>query len=248
VRTHYLQGRWDTLLTIAAEDSFHLNIAPPTLWVNPQGDSVLFIRDNGLRDVLATPWEGRYNLVSLSAWNMRTRQYEWKIKDFLDQFAVMQRPPIVEGDRAYFLTSGALHGFDLVTGTRAWSRPLPNVAIHAGIVQHGDYIIAQSSYDGMWAVDKSNGAIRWHNPKTYGTPTLLSYFDGVAYFTSTGSSRLWAVNAETGQTIWDEPSPNAFSPRTPNAGFDFANVVIDPVRRVLYTADKYYMMCIKLPE
>jgi len=28
----------------------------------------------------------------------------------------------------------------------------------------------------------------------------------------------------------------------------FAEVIIDPVRRVLYTADGYYLMCIKLPE
>jgi len=67
VRAHYLQGKWDTLLTITAEDSFYLNIKPPTLWINPQGDSVLIIRDNGLRDVKATSHEMQLLVIPASS-------------------------------------------------------------------------------------------------------------------------------------------------------------------------------------
>lgn len=250
VRTHYLQGKWDTLLTITAEDSFYLNIMPPTLWVNSQGDSILIIRDNGLRDVLATPWEGRYNLVNLYAWNMRTRAYEWQIKDFQDSRTVSFHPPIIEGDRLYLLTLGKLSCLDLPTGNVIWTMELPQntMSVGSGLVKHNDFLIGQGSNNGMRAVDKNGAYIRWTNLQTIGSATQLTYFDGVVYYTSTGSSTLWAVNAQNGDIIWNEFSPNAYSPRTKNAGFDFADVVIDPVRRVLYTADKYYMMCIKLPE
>lgn len=250
VRAHYLQGKWDTLLTITAEDSFYLNIKPPTLWVNPQGDSILIIRDNGLRDVLATPWEGRYNLVNLYAWNMRTREYEWQIKDFQDSRTVSFHPPIIEGDRLYLLTLGKLSCLDLPTGNVIWTMELPQntMSVGSGLVKHNDFLIGQGSNNGMRAVDKNGANIRWTNLQTIGSATQLTYFDGVVYYTSTGSSTLWAVNAQNGEIIWNEFSPNAYSPRTKNAGFDFADVVIDPVRRVLYTADRYYMMCIKLPE
>jgi outer membrane protein assembly factor BamB len=248
VRAHYLQGIWDTLLTITAEDSFYLNIYPPTLWINPQGDSILILRDNGLRDVLATPWEGRYNLVNLHAWNMRTREYEWQIKDFLDNPTISYRQPIIDGNRMYLMTNKILHCLDLPTGNVLWSRELPQGIGYANIVMHENFIIAQGSNNGMWAVDKINGVVKWSNSLTIGSTTKISYFEGVVYYTSTGSNTLWAVNAQNGEIIWKEFSPNALSPRTPNAGFDFANVIIDPVRRVLYTADRYYMMCIKLPE
>lgn len=250
VRAHYLQGKWDTLLTITAEDSFYLNIQPPTLWVNPQGDSILILRDNGLRDVLATPWEGRYNLVNLSAWNMRTREYEWQIKDFLDNRTIALHPPIIEGDRMYLLTLGKLTCLDLPTGNVIWTiaPPQGTMSVGSGLIMHNDFLIGQGSNNGMQAVDKNAASIRWTNPQTIGSATQLTYFDGIVYYTSTGSSTLWAINAQNGKIIWNEFSPNAFSPRTANAGFDFADVVIDPVRRVLYTADRYYMMCIKLPE
>jgi outer membrane protein assembly factor BamB len=250
VRSHYLQGKWDTLLTITAEDSFYLNIFPPTLWVNAQGDSILILRDNGLRDVLATPWEGRYNLVNLYAWNMRTREYEWQIRDFLDSRTISLRPPIIEGDRMYVLTLGKLSCLDLPSGNVIWTVELPqgNLSVGSGLVLHKDFLIGQGSNNGMRAVDKNGANIQWTNLQTIGSATLLTYFDGVVYYTSTGSGQLWAVNAQNGDIIWKEFSPNAYSSRTKNAGFDFADVVIDPVRRVLYTADRYYMMCIKLPE
>ena len=76
----------------------------------------------------------------------------------------------------------------------------------------------------------------------------LTLFDGIVYCTSSGYGRLYAVNAETGATIWKEQSPNRKNPKTGNASFASAGVAIDPERRLLYTADKYYVMCIKLPE
>ncbi|MDX1910739.1 MAG: PQQ-binding-like beta-propeller repeat protein, partial [Saprospiraceae bacterium] len=250
VRAHYLQGRWDTLLTITADDSFHLNLKPPTLWINPQGDSILILLDNGLRDVLATPHEGRYNLVNLYAWNMRTRQYAWQHKDFLNSFSISIHPPIIEGNKMYLRTRDNLNCLDLATGEVIWTMNVQagDMTLSSGIVMHQNYLIGQGSNNGMRAVDKNLAYFRWTNPETIGSATKLDYFDGIVYYTSTGSSSLWAVDANNGDIIWNEFSPNAYSPRTPNAGFDFANVVIDPIRRVLYTADRYYMMCIKLPE
>jgi outer membrane protein assembly factor BamB len=250
VRTHYLLGRWDTLLTITAEDSFHLNLSPPSLWINPQGDSILILRDNGLRYVLATPHEGRYNLVNLYAWNMRTRQYEWQLKDFINSFSVSSHPPIIEGNKMYLRTRDHLSCLDLATGDVIWSMNVQpgDMTLSGGMVMHENYLIGQGSNNGMRAVDKNLVYFRWTNSETIGSATKVNYFDGIVYYTSTGNSSLWAVDANNGDIIWNEFSPNVFNQRTRDAGFDFADVVIDPVRRVLYTADRYYMMCIQLPD
>jgi outer membrane protein assembly factor BamB len=241
VRAHYLQGRWDTLLTIAAEDSFYLNVKPPTLWVNPQGDSILIVRDNGLYDGL---WEGRTNLANLYAWNMRTRQYEWSRKDFHNEWALAIGPPIVDGDRLYIHSRYRLYCVNLSDGILVWKKEFPDDIQFANLVLHGDLVIMHGDDRGIWAVDKHNGAQRWRNNTTIGTVNGMECFEGVVYFVSSGSGLLYAVDAETGATIWAEYSRTKRS----GASFGLSDVVIDPVNRLLYTSDSYYMMCIKLPE
>jgi PQQ-like domain len=243
VRAYYLQGQWDTLLTITAKDSFHLNIYPPTLWINPQGDSVLIIRDNGLRDVLATPYEGRYNLVNLYAWNMRTRQYEWKLEDFEDERSIDINPPAIDGNHLFLHSKNYVYCLDLTDGSLVWKKYFADDIYFGNIVQHKNTIILHGDDHGLWALDKSNGAIVWYNNST-GTVVEMLYFDGIVYYVSVGSGRLYAINAETGATIWAEYSRT----KKPNATFGLSTVVIDPERRYLYTADSYFMMCVKLPE
>ena len=247
VRAHYLSEKWDTLLTINAADSFYLNIKPPTLWINPQGDSVLIIRENGLRDVHATSHEGRYNLANLYAWNIRTRQYEWQLKDFQDQQAFALAQPIVDGNRLYIHSHKVVFCINLLDGSLVWKKEFADGIYFGSLVQHNNLVMVHGSDHGLWALHKSDGREIWYNNTTIGTVNRLSYFDGVIYFTSSGSGLLYAIKAETGETIWAEFSAN-YSKRTPDVSFMFAEVIIDPVRRVLYTADGYYLMCIKLPE
>ncbi len=244
VRAHYLQGKWDTLLTIVAKDSFNLNTDPGPLWINPQGDTVLIIRDNGLRDVLATPYEGRYSLVNLYAWNMRTRQYEWKLEDFEDQRSIDINPPAVDGNHFYLHSKNYVYCINLIDGSLVWKQYFADDIYFGNIVQHKNTIILHGDDHGIWALNKSNGSIAWYNNNSVGTVVQMRYFDGVVYYTSYGSGLLNAINAETGATIWAEYSRT----KKPNATFGLSSVVIDPVRRVLYVADSYFMMCIKLPQ
>ncbi len=244
VRAHYLQGNWDTLLTIVAKDSFHLNIYPPTLWINPQGDSVLIIRDNGLRDVLATPYEGRYSLVNLYAWNMRTRQFEWKLEDFEDQRYIDINPPAVDGNLLFLHSKNYVYCLNLIDGSLLWKKYFSDDIVFGNIVQHKNTIILHGDDHGLWALNKSDGAIVWYNNNSTGTVVQMRYFDGVVYYVSVGSGLLYAINAETGATIWAEYSRT----KKPHATFAFSSVIIDPERRVLYTADSYFMMCVKLPK
>ena len=244
VRAHYLLGKWDTLFSISAQDSFYLNIMPPTLWINPHGDSVLIIRDNGLRDVHATALEGRYNLVNLYAWNMRTRQFDWEWEDFQDQRGIDVNQPAVDGNRMFLHSKNNLYCINLLDGTLIWEKPFSDDIYFGNLIQHYNYIIVHGDDHGIWGVDKATGAIVWYNNTTIGTVVKMDYFDGVVYYVSRGSGLLYAINAETGATIWAEFSPS----KKPYASFGLSDIVIDPVRRVLYTADGYYLMCIKLPE
>lgn len=247
LRTHYLSGQWDTLLTIHAKDSFYLNIQPPTLWGNPQGDSVLIIRDNNLRDNQATPYEGRYELVNLYAWNMRTRQFDWVREDFEDEGSVYYGQPVIEGNRLYLSLYRSICCVDLLTGQTLWKRPTENTNHSSGLAIHENLLLATGNDHGMWGLDKNTGQTIWYNDKVYGAIINLTCFDGIAYGTSTGSGNLYAVNATNGQIIWAERSPNRQG-KTKSTSWGDSGVVIDHERRVLYIADYHYLMCIELPK
>ena len=247
VRTHCLDGHhWDTLLSINAQPGYSLNIYPPSLWLNPQGDTVLIVRENGFVNVGQPLHEGRTNLASLYAFNLRTRQYEWQRYDFEDEWSFSIFPPLIENGRLYINCRKTTYCVDLLTGNTLWRKDF-EYFMNGNPLSHKNLVVVQSNHQGMWGLDKSTGAIVWYNPDIAGSPLSgLAYFDGVAYFTSTGTGMLYAVNAETGKTIWAERSPN-YSSRTPNVSFGWSGVVIDPLRRVLFVSDNYWLMCVKLP-
>lgn len=232
---------WDTLYTRnAVPDSFP-SIDIPVLWVDTQGDSIVVFEDVDIYNGSASS-EGRFRSY-LTALNLRTRQVVWQYPDFKGYYLA---PPLVDGDRLY-VTGGSVFCFDLNTGSLLWEKPIDGGA-DGSLVAHKDILVVQGGQTGMWGLNKYTGEQVWYNKDTDGNVWELTLFDGIVYCTSSGYGRLYAVNAETGATIWKEFSPNASHPKTRNASFADAGVAIDPERRLLYTADGFYIMCIKLPE
>ena len=244
VRTHYLSGQWDTLVTIPQVDiRFGQFIRAPTLWVNPEGDSVLILRINELSNVL-----GLRNRFNIRAWNMRTKQFEWELKDFIPEGNPGVYQPVVSDNRLYINGPNAVYCISLETGNILWEKPFPAIQV-TSIVEHKNSIIFCGTFEeGMWSINKIDGSLNWHNVEVRGSAFQMFYHDGIVYHTATGTGRLYAVNAETGATIWKESSPNRKFAKTDDAGFDFQGIAIDPINRVLFTCDHYYIMCIRLPE
>lgn len=241
-RTQNIFSGWDTLYTrLAVPDTFPIfNI--PVLWINNEADSILIFNDvhsyNG-----PPPTAGR-SKTYLTALNLRTREVIWQYPDFKGYYIA---PPLVDGDRLYINGPDAFC-FDLNTGQLLWQKAFEGGVGGTSLVVHNDILVVQSTQIGMWGLNKYTGDQIWYNKDTDGTTWELVLFDGIVYCTSSGYGRLYAVNAETGITIWKGFSPNASHPKTRNASFADARVAIDPERRLLYTADGFYIMCIKLPE
>lgn len=232
---------WDTVYTrLAVPDSFPI-FNTPVCWVNPQGDSILVFEDfQGYNGSPSSAGRGKSYLTAL---NLRTRQVAWRYDGFKGSYIA---PPWVDGDRLY-VTGSSVYCIDLNTGSLLWQKPIEGGA-DGSLVTHNDILVVQGGQTGMWGLNKYTGDQIWYNKDTDGNVWELILFDGIVYCTSSGYGRIYAVNAETGATIWKEQSPNRKNPKTGNASFANAGVAIDPERRLLYTADKYYVMCIKLPE
>ena len=179
---------------------------------------------------------------------MRTKQFEWELKDFIPEGNPGVYQPVVSDNRLYINGPNAVYCISLETGSILWEKPFPAIQL-TSIVEHKNSIIFCGTFEeGMWSINKTDGSLNWHNVEVRGTAFQMFYHDGVVYHTSTGTGRLYAVDAETGATIWKESSPNRKFAKTDDAGFDFQGIAIDPINRVLFTFDHYYLMCIRLPE
>ncbi|MCC6463440.1 MAG: PQQ-like beta-propeller repeat protein [Saprospiraceae bacterium] len=247
VRTHYLNGRWDTLVTFPGKyDDYVANMAPPALWINPHGDSILIIR-NHERYTGPNTTNGQTQQVSLYAFNLRTRQFEWSRHNIDPEGAVTLNPLLVEQNRLYLNCQHTLRCLDLLSGEDIWKGNFRNSILRSTLVLYQDMLILQTEESGLWGLDKHSGAIVWNNPNTYGHHPFLRCFNGILYGTATGYYSFYAIRAATGEWIWLVPSPN-HSPQRPDASFYNAGIAIDTTRRVLYSADNYFLMGIKLPE
>jgi len=247
VRAPLATGIWDTLVTFDyLGDDYYMFIKPPALWVNPSGDSILIIRDIRILDAT----KGLDSRASLHAWNMRTRSFEWTRFDYDPDGKSGNEQPVVGDNKLYITGLNRVYCLDLLTGATLWEKILPRTLVSCNLVKYNNYIIVQAdSGNGSWALDKNTGTIVWHNPDSegasFGGRRLV---DGVLYHTATGTRRLWAIDAATGQTLWTMNSPNRAYNKTSDAGFGFQSVYVDSVRRVLYASDRYFLMCFKLPE
>jgi len=86
----------------------------------------------------------------------------------------------------------------------------------------------------------------WENREVAVAADELTIFEGVLYYTSRATGRLYAIEAATGVTLWKMRSPNSTSKR--QASFGFQQLCIDPVGRLMYVTDGYFIMCVELAK
>jgi hypothetical protein len=94
-----------------------------------------------------------------------------------------------------------LGSFNALTGAVRWKTVLPIGQLTGDPVVSGNLVYAADDQGGLWALDKSTGAIAWHDALT-NVPTLsLPIADsGSLYLTVSGMPS--ALNAATGSTEW----------------------------------------------
>jgi outer membrane protein assembly factor BamB len=94
--------------------------------------------------------------------------------------------------------------------------------------------------------DAETGKFLWQEGgNTSGSPSRILYYDNVLYYTSGGDGKFHALNATTGETIYDEKSPDKKA--NGQGGFDSA-ITLDTVNRRIYTASYFSAICYKMPN
>ncbi len=161
-RAHHSAGQWDTLFTLPHDNNYYPSLSSVSLWINPQGDSILMVPLNMLGDLAI--YGANQGRADLHAFNLRTRKMEWSLKDF-DTFrsGCPIYPPVIADNRLYINCSKALYCIDLLSGTVLWSRDFPSAwgsdIRYNSLKEYGNTILLVSDHtDIAMAISKTDGS------------------------------------------------------------------------------------------
>jgi outer membrane protein assembly factor BamB len=244
VRYDFLNGSVDTVCHLNGGDSLFVGFGGLSQWVDPKGDSILIITNNGLKNNPA-----KSNQVIYQAYNINRKEMIWSWNDPAIKNGGTWNQ--VYGSRLYLQTAQKLICLEVGTWKFLWERnyKVPNSASISNVIEYKNQLIVKCDDDQLDLLDPATGTLLWQTKDVGATPIGSSQlFEGVLYYTSAGDGRIYAVDIDNRKILWAEDSPNAFIPRTVNASFFMAGVAIDTVNRRLFTCDRFYAMSIKLPK
>ena len=114
---------------------------------------------------------------------------------------------MLHGTKLYYASGLGLHCFDVMTGEPTWSVPFREGFGFSGFIIADNKLIANCEDTFTYCLDPLTGRQLWQE-KSSGTSTLISYLNGVAYFSGGGDGKLHAIDATTGKHLWKLKSPD----------------------------------------
>ncbi len=248
VRTAIDDGTsWEVVYTQYRENGYAPGIEPPSFWVSPTGDTLLFILN---RKVNFSIYSDTSNQIDFIAFNLNSQEVEYSVNNFDPSGKGSPYPPLVWDNRIYIHAGRDIYCFDALTGQTIWKHSPYNLSNEHvstnGIVIVNDKLISLSNWGNMYAIDPLTGKTLWLLQDAGSNGPPFTVHDGVLYYGNIGDGLLHAVDVQKGKHLWRERSPNK-KKGFPSASF-LTGVAINPVAGYIYTEDKYFAMCIKMPE
>lgn len=238
-------GKWDTLFQIKGEGGYRPHLFPPALWINPNGDSILILQNRQWNFDLS---DGR---VDIMAYNLKSRQFEWKVSDFDPVGNSSVENLLVYDNKAYILCEKTMYCFNAATGDILWKWPVPqsydNLMLTNMLLAEGKIFVKPANEEQLYGLDPNTGIVLKNFISGSG-PAIMTYYQGVIYYGSGGDGRMYAYRADTGEKIWDFRSPHYYQPGRAYGKAVFDDMVLAPEYNCIFITDRFYVMAIKLPE
>ena len=239
--------KWEAVFTLtkADNDGYAPNILPPTSWIKPNGDTLLLFQNRSFNFPL------HIGKIDFYAYNLAQDSVEWVNEDITSSGNSSIYLPIVYDDKVYFQGSNSIHCFDVLTGEEIWNRHLPGQSfLTCNAVLSESKLIVNGDGNEVFALNSETGNTIWNktNADAANAGNMI-YHNGNVYFAAVsddGYGKLYALRVSDGSTVFAEKSPNRDEL---GGGASFtAGIAIDPSTNYLYANDRFYFMCIKLPE
>lgn len=178
------------------------------------------------------------------AYNITADSLQWKSEKF-DEFSGIQKIQI-ESDRAFVSLSDKLVCLDLNSGNTIWIQDfadvnpsLPFKLYDGTFVILNNKIVVKAASDELVFLFKGSGNIaRVVQDLPVGIRDEFTYFEDKLFY---AGMRLTIIDAIQGAELITENQVSHLRDPT-------SKIVIDPVRRVMYYHDFYYLYCVKIPE
>ena len=237
VRGNLETGELETIFTVHKTEEFIPTIKPPARWINENDEKILFFQ-NSLYE-----WATVNGYSTLYMYNVNTKEVEY-IWDNLYGGGTNNYGPYIQNDKLFVQGTDTIRCIDIHSKDVVWKKWTGQAGTNSFIRK--DILVIKANDGRMMGLNPLTGETIWEVSDSGYTPSSLTYFDGIVYFGSLGSGKLYAVDIETGEHIWAEDPPNQ-KKGYPNASF-LNGVAIDTVNRVLFTDDEHFVMAIQLPE
>ncbi|HRI01442.1 MAG TPA: PQQ-binding-like beta-propeller repeat protein [Saprospiraceae bacterium] len=238
-----LTNEFQEILTIEDKGTFAAHFESLAFWHKPNGDTVMIFQNRQY------DFKHADRRIDMYAYNMTQKKYEWRIDSFTRTGQTSVFPIIVKGDRFYFQGSNEAFCFSCVDGHQIWNRYFPGEGFFRtnAVLAEGKYIMKGES-DKMYALDENSGATVWENPNAGHSNTNMIYHNGrVFYETGEGGwGVLRGLRVSNGQVEWTYNSSNRH--KFSSASFGLSGIAIDPETNYIYSNDRIFHMCIKLPK
>ncbi|HMS30300.1 MAG TPA: PQQ-binding-like beta-propeller repeat protein [Saprospiraceae bacterium] len=243
IRINMINYKMEEILTIEDKGSFEAGFESLAFWKNPKGEQIMFFQNRQY------DFKNRERRIDLYAYNMALGKMEWQVDSFTITGNTSVFPIIVKEDRLYFQGSNEAFCFSCYDGSLIWNRYFPGEGFFLAnaILAEGKYILkSESKY--MFAMDEYTGKETWVNENAGTSSSNMIYHKGYVYY-ETGQDGLGVIRrirVSSGQYDWTYFPSNY--PKYSNASFGLSGIAIDPETDYLYSNDRIFHMCIRLPR
>lgn len=229
-------GNWQTIYTTQAEADYLPDLTVPSYYINEIGDTLLLFLNNRYS------FDVQKGHPELICYNLTKSEvvYEKEITSPTNGYGVV-REPLVYNDNVYFHVGPYVYCYDIMTGERRWSKLLEDIVGSISFILEDDrlFVGIEGLDPKLYAIEPNTGMQLW-KIESSGTSSMMDYYDGVIYFNGGGNGLLHAVNAQTGEYIWQYTSPDL--EEHSGAWFD-SFITIDKETGRIHTANFLNALC-----
>jgi outer membrane protein assembly factor BamB len=252
-RKNIYYGDWEPVFTIKeTDDHFCPSLELPSLWMNPNGDSVLVFQS---RYIQRTTVQGRIDLI---IYNLSQKKVEFRLDNIDKDGNAGIKPPAVIGNKCYFYGAWSLYCIDLLEKKLAWTKRFAqpkgeNFANLFPLMLVNNKLLAKPDNGSLYMLNSETGDQLSYTTDLGPGASFPTEYNGLLYYGAKGNGRLYAMDPILGKKVWSEYSPNRY-PNKFNGYRRFSNnnigsrgVAIDPINGYLYCSDYNFIMCLKIP-
>jgi outer membrane protein assembly factor BamB len=239
-RAPFTTGVFDTVFHLQIENGYSPHIETPELWVNGVGDSVLIFQN---RQWNFPASDGK---IDLYAFNLKTRQVDWKIDDIDPEGNSNVYAPLVYKDKVYFQGTKTCFCINAQTGKIIWKKRIKeydHLLSSNLLIAEGMLFLKPSNEAVLYALNPDTGQEIYQTPDCGTSECVMVYYKGVIYYGSDGKAKIYAIRASDGTILWSFKTPNTKI----RANANFKQIAIDEHSCKLFVTDNYFATCFQLP-